>query len=162
LHCKDVSLVIALVGGTAVANLSPDGIQTFMDAVRREGSGPGTVVSEQRTDFNGDSVEDAVLLFTYQVGDSRDEAHTQYLALIVSDAGACVASSPRVVGGIGRAILDRVEVDGHSILLRGRKYLSHDPLYCPSAEARVTFLMKDGELFETQGEWHTLMHVQPK
>jgi hypothetical protein len=98
----------------------------------------------ERKDIDGDRVDDAILLTTFEHG------MNWHRELFV-----CLSSSPHRVmhlnlGGKGEQLAEEVEIKDQTIIIRGKKHADGDAMCCPSQPFKSTFIAADGKLLQRQ------------
>jgi hypothetical protein len=100
-------------------------------------------------DLDGDGVEDAVALITFDV-EGPDRA--QYLVAYLFEDGDFRSTASRFIGGRFRDVYDG-EVEGiedGAIMLHLRTLEPGDGSCCPSGRQRATFVLREGELVRAE------------
>lgn len=98
----------------------------------------------QRRDIDGDGIDDAVLLTTFE----HDNGWRRELFV-------CLSSDPGKVlhmnlGGKWERMAEEVEVKDRKIIIRGKKYVLGDAGCCPSQPYESTFFIANGKIVEKQ------------
>jgi len=142
-----IAIFILLSSTFAEAQVSPAEVQKWLDAHQPDGSGPGQVVA--RVDgklWSYGTRPDAAILYTFQIGESRDRSHRQYLVVFKSVGSQYEATKPRLVGVSGLQLLNEISIADMTITLRGKTWAPGDPLCCPSEAVSVQYVVNDDEL----------------
>ena len=112
--------------------LDDAGISAYLEKNREEGSGPGIIVSKAEGVLVSGRVQVAIL-YTYQIGESRNRSFFQYVA--VFDSPSFSIPQRIRVGVNGAQTFDTISIENETITLHGKKWVKKDPLCCPSEEA---------------------------
>jgi hypothetical protein len=129
----------------AHAQVSNDEVQKFIEANRPNGFGPGQIIARADGDITYDGRPDTVILYSYQIGESQDRSHAEYLVVFKSGE-RYEPIRPRLVGNSGAQYLNELSIDGVTITLRGMGYAPKDPLCCPSEAIVIQYVVVDREL----------------
>ena len=89
---------------------------------------------------------DTVILYEYQIGESRDRSHKEYLVVFKSVGERYEPTKSRLVGIGGIQHLKEINIDGMTIILRGMGFSSKDAACCPSEAISVQYVVVDEEL----------------
>jgi len=131
----------------AEAQVSPAQVQKWLDAHQPDGSGPGQVVARMDGKlWSYGTSPDAAILYTFQIGESRDRSHKQYLVVFKSVGSQYEATKPRLVGVSGLQTLSELSIADMTITLRGKTWVPGDALCCPSETLSVQYVVYDDEL----------------
>ncbi|MCH7509914.1 MAG: hypothetical protein IIB68_08735 [Proteobacteria bacterium] len=122
---------------------------------RRENSGEPYVRAKAISDLNDDGIVDAVIVFAYKMGPSRNHTHTEYLSIVMSTPSGYVASWPIIVGSRGFRHIREIEIVGTEITLRGDFTVSDETASMATlpANGEIHFSFVDGKLREQGGYW---------
>jgi hypothetical protein len=131
----------------ARAQVAPAAVQEYLDANRPHGSGPGIIIAR----VDGKLTEygqhlDTAILYSYQIGESRDRSHAQYLVVFKSAGEEYFPTKPRLVGISGFQILNEISIDLKTMTLRGSAWGPKDGGCCPSEAIFVLYVVVDDEL----------------
>jgi hypothetical protein len=98
--------------------------------------------SYRQEDLDGDHIDDAILLTTFEHG-----------MIWRRELFVCLSSSPdRVMhvslGRKGERLAEDFEIKNRTIIVRGKAYTDADPMCCPSRPYESIFLVADGKIVE--------------
>ncbi len=131
-----ITQLVMLISALAYSSFSWCGddtvINEHMETNREKGAGPGIIIS--RAAEQGDKPAVAVL-YTYQIGESRDRSGAQYVTVLDSGLAAKGTSHRMRVGLSGVQTFNEVSIENRIITLRGKRWAKNDPACCPSEDA---------------------------
>ncbi len=132
-------------------------VQIFIESRRTDRNGPGKILVTSGGDYNGDSIADKLVLYTYEQGPSRgDRVHGMYAVAFVSELGGFHKATDVLFIPETELILERLleySSRGNTTVVTAEKRLPGDAMCCPSAIATITFSVKDEKVVILNGEF---------
>ncbi len=133
-------------------------LDSLMEARQQVGYGPAQIIAATSADLTGDGQPDVAAVYQYQIGPARDRSGTQWITVLVATDGRYAVVGPWLIGVKGRRLVQTMEVQGDTILLRGRQYLVGDAQCCPMGVFDLQLIVVDGALREHRGSWRRLAY----
>lgn len=98
--------------------------------------------SHRQDDIDGDGIDDAILLTTFEHG-----------MMWRRELFVCLSSSPQRVmrltlGSKGERLAENFEIKDRAIVVRGKTYTDSDAMCCPSRSYESILLVADGKIVE--------------
>ena len=100
--------------------------------------------SYRQQDLDGDGIDDAILLTTFEHG-----------MIWRRELFVCLSSSPHRVmraslGGKGERLAEAFEIKDRTIVVKGKTYTDADAMCCPSRPYESIFFVADGKIVQRQ------------
>jgi hypothetical protein len=137
----------------AAAAVDRQVVESLLETRRPEGFGDAGIIADVTADLNADEVIDEIILYSYQIGSSRDGNHWQYLVAFLSSPTGHSPTESLLVGGKGRELWDKIEVVSDGIRLEGRHWRLDDAMCCPGEIAEMVIELHDGKFIALGGRW---------
>ncbi len=141
-----ITTLLCVCPYAAQAQVSDAEVQAYLESNRPSGSGPGLVIVRADGELTYDNQPDTAVLYTYQIGESRNRSKRQYLVVFKSFGSRYEPIKHRLVGSQGTQLFEELSIQDRTIVLRGKGYSPKDAMCCPSGTALVKYVLVDGEL----------------
>ena len=132
-------------------------VQIFMESQRTEHNGPAKVLVTSGGDYNGDSIADKLVMYTYEHGPNHgDKVFGMYVVAFVSEAGGFHKTTDVLFIPEAEMIPERLleySSSGNTTVVTGEKRVPGDAMCCPSAIASIAFSVEDGKVVILKGEF---------
>lgn len=132
-------------------------VQIFIESRRTDLDGPGKILVMSGGDYNGDSIADKLVIYTYEPApNSGDKPHGMFAVAFLSEIGDFHKTTEVMFIPETELVPDRLlgySSDGSTTVVEGRKRLPGDSMCCPSAIASVTFAVEDEKVVFLNGEF---------
>lgn len=132
-------------------------VRTFIESRRTDRNGAGKILVTSGGDYNGDSIADKLVLYTYEHGPKRgDKVYGLFAVAFISETGGfCKATEVLFVPETELVAQRLLEYSsrGNETMVTAEKRLPGDAMCCPSGIATVTFSVRDGKVVILKGEF---------
>lgn len=132
-------------------------VQIFIESQRTEQNGPGKILVTSGGDYNGDSIADKLVMYTYEHGPNRgDKVFGMYAVAFISEAGSFHKTTDVLFVPESEMIPERIlehSSNGNKTVITAEKRLPSDAMCCPSAIVSLTFSVEESKVVILTGEF---------